>query len=77
MIKRSKKVNDYITVITEAQEYFQELVDKRQETYDSRSEKWQESEKGEEEQENLENLEALNEGLTEVVDTLETIFEEI
>ena len=76
-IKRSSKVDKYIEVITEAKDYFTELSEKRQETYDGRSGFWQESEKGEEWSNDLSTLDDLVMDLDRVVSNLEILFEEI
>jgi hypothetical protein len=76
-IKKSKKVEDYIKVIKEAADYLTELEEKRQETYDNRTETWQESDKGYEWQDDLDSLSELNSDLGNVVDLLDTVFEDI
>jgi len=76
-IKRSAKVDKFIEVITEAEEYFKELLEKRQETYNNRSEAWQDSDKGEEWSEDLCYLDDVVSNLESAIDTLESLFEVI
>jgi len=76
-IKKSKKVEEYIKVIKEAADYLTELEEKRQETYDNRTETWQESDKGYEWLDDLDSLSELNSDLGNVVDLLDTVFEDI
>jgi hypothetical protein len=76
-IKRNKKVTEYIRVINEAKQYFEALEEKQQESYDSKSDNWKDSEKGEEFQEDLDYLGDLNSSLNEAVDVLDSLYEEI
>ena len=55
-LKRNKKVTEYIRVISEAQDYFTQLEEKQQDSYDSKSDSWKDSEKGDEFQEELDYL---------------------
>lgn len=57
-----------ITKIQELKEQMDTLKETCQETWDSRSERWQESEKGEEAQDKIDNLD----GLSDYLDTTES-----
>lgn len=76
-LKRNKKVTEYIRVISEAQDYFTQLEEKQQDSYDSKSDSWKDSEKGDEFQEELDYLDELNSALDDAVDILDSLYEEI
>ncbi len=46
MLKATSKTNKFFSQIEDAKIFFEELRDKKQETFDNKSEKWQESEAG-------------------------------
>lgn len=75
-IKRTLKVDAYLTQLNEIKNYFEKMQATRENIYENRSENWQESEKGETEQENIDSLEAINEKLSEAFDELEELFDE-
>jgi hypothetical protein len=55
----------------EVKERIEEKVEEMTATFDERSEKWQESEKGEMFQERIDNLELLNDSICQTIDDLE------
>lgn len=48
MIKPSAKVNKFKDTLSDMEEYFRELLAKKEDIYNAKSDKWQDSEKGEE-----------------------------
>lgn len=76
-LKRNKKVTEYIRVINEAKDYFENLSEKQRDIFDARSDSWKESEKGEEAQEDLDSLDELVDALNDGVDLLDNLYEEI
>jgi len=76
-LNKNKKVTEYVRVINEAKEYFESLEEKQQDSYDSKSDSWKDSEKGDEFQEELDYLGDLNVALNDAVDILDSLYEEI
>lgn len=59
--------------LEEIQEEIDILASEMQDTYDSRSERWQESETGEEYQETIDALEEASQSVGDAVDTLSEV----
>ena len=59
--------------LEEIQEQIDNLASEMQDTYDSRSERWQESEKGEEYQETIDALVEASQSVGDAVDTLSEV----
>lgn len=75
-IKKNKQVEKHMAAIEDARLFFEELAQKKQESYDNKSEKWQEGDKGQEEQENISSLEDITNSLESVHGDIENLFEE-
>ena len=75
-MKKTKQVEKYIAMIEEAKQFFENLAFDRQDTYDNKSEKWQESEKGEDCQTEITDLEDIAESLEETLDRISEAYEE-
>lgn len=75
-LRKTKEVEKHMSAIEDAQIFFNEMLEKRQASYDNKSEKWQESEKGEEEQSNIDDLEEISSDLEEVSAKIDNLFEE-
>lgn len=75
MLTANKTTEKFISNIEDAKIYFEELQSKKQESFDSKSEKWQEGEKGEEAQEDINNLENLVSECEQVMDSINNLFE--
>lgn len=60
-----------IAKLNELNDLLTEEVSKREETFENRSEKWQESEKGEEYQEITDELELFRSSVEDMIDRLE------
>lgn len=58
-------MNKVIKTLEKLQEQLEELIVQREETYDNRSGKWQESEKGDEYQERTERLQEILDEITD------------
>jgi len=76
-IKRSKEVNKHLSNIEAAKDFFEEMQSTRQESFDNKSEKWQEGEKGAEEQENLDAIEEIVSSLDDTHTNIDNLFEEL
>ena len=67
----SKKLNDANVLISDAQSIIEDIMNEHQGTFDNKSEKWQESERGEEAQELIANLESSIESLGTALEVIE------
>lgn len=67
------KVEKLRSKLEEIQEEIDNLASEMQDTYDNRSERWQESETGEEYQEKIDALEEASQSVGDAVDTLSEI----
>lgn len=56
-MKRTKEAKELISKIEDVHIFLEELVDQKQSSYDDKSEKWQDSEKGEEASQLISDLE--------------------
>jgi hypothetical protein len=77
MIKRTKVVAEHLANVREAFDYFTRLKEEREEQYENKSERWQESEKGEEFSNDSSTLEEACNELETAADSLENLFEEL
>lgn len=75
MIKQTQKTNAIYAATTDALEYFESLKDAREETYDNRSETWQEGEKGEEYSDDTNSIEEIVEYLESAKSSIEELYE--
>lgn len=75
MLTATKKTNSFISQLEDMKEHIEELLGKKQDSYDSKSEKWQESEKGEEMQSEISNLEELVSSIEDTIEKFNEIFE--
>lgn len=74
-MKANKQTDKFISNIEDAKIYFEELAAKKQESFDSKSERWQESDKASEMQEEISNLEELAGECENIIDTINNLFE--
>ncbi len=74
-MKSNKTVEKLISQIEDAKIYFEELQGTKQESFDNKSEKWQEGEKGEEAQQEIDSLEELVGECESLVDNINNLFE--
>lgn len=74
-MKANKQIEKFISNIEDAKIYFEELQNTKQDSYDNKSEKWQESEKGEEMQSDIDSLEELASECENVIDKINSLFE--
>lgn len=75
MLKSSQKIEDIHKQLGEYRNYFSSLHDRRQESYDKKSDTWKEGEKGDEESWNLSLLEETAENLEDAIIRLEELYE--
>lgn len=73
-MKHNKDSKKHYDNIVAAQEYISELRDKKQEAFDNKSEKWQESDAGEKAQEDIDILESLAETIQSAADEIDDAF---
>lgn len=71
----TKKTDSFISQLEDMKEYIGDIINKKQESYDTKSEKWQESEKGEELQAEISNLGELLESIETTIDKFNETFE--
>lgn len=76
MIKRNSAVERVMSKVDDVKIFFEQMKEKRQESFDSKSDKWREGEKGEEEEQNLSDLEEITDAAQELYDKIENLFEE-
>ena len=74
-MERSKAVGVQIAKLESIKSFFEELKEKKQQTYDSRSEKWRDGEKGEEWLCDIECFETTFDILEETFNTIDEAFE--
>lgn len=75
-MKTNNKINNYLATLTDMKEYFETLVEKKQDQYDSHeSESWYEGDKAYEMQEDIETLESLSSAVDDLITELETSIE--
>jgi hypothetical protein len=75
-IKRSTAVEKEMSKLDDVRIFFEQMKEKRQESFDNKSDKWKEGEKGEEEESNLSDLDDIVNDLQSVYDSIENLFEE-
>ena len=75
MIKHTKLSQELQTVVDKAVDALQNMLDKRYDTFDNRSEAWQDSEKGEEYSDDTVKLSEIVDHLNELYSLLEDTFE--
>lgn len=75
-LKRSASVSKHMQKIDEAKVFIEEMLEKRQGSFDNKSDKWKEGEKAEEEEQNLSDLEEIKDDLEEIYGKFENLFEE-
>lgn len=68
-------IKKMIADLQQMEEELSNLISNREETFDSRSEKWQESEKGEEYQEQTDQLGSVKGSIESAIDELTELFE--
>ena len=74
-MKSNKQIAKFISHIEDAKIYFEELQSSKQDTFDNRSEKWQEGDKGNEAQEEINSLEELAGECENLIDSINNLFE--
>jgi hypothetical protein len=75
-IKKTKALERLISKLEDVKLELHGVISDRQDKFDSRSEKWQEGEKGQEESENLFALEDIHESLDLAFEKLDSLCEE-
>lgn len=75
MIKQTQKTNIIYAAVVDALEYFEALKDSREDTFDKRSDVWQESEKGEEYSDDTNSLEEIIDYLESAKSSIEELYE--
>lgn len=75
-LKRTKKIEKIMSDIDNAKVFFEELHEKRQDSFDNKSDKWKEGDAGTEEEENLSELEEVKDACEELYGKIESLFEE-
>lgn len=76
MIKETTVITQLRIALKTALPKIENMIEKREDYYDSRSEKWLESDKADEYQEDTENLQSLYDALLEADSAFEEVFEE-
>ena len=69
----SKKLDKIKVALTEAQDALSQMAEEAQDYYDSRSERWQESDKASEWEDKISNLEGAAESVQDAIDYLSEI----
>lgn len=67
MLKRTKEIAEKMSQLDALKNYFEEIKIQREESFENKSEKWQESEKGEEYSSDTDTI-------AEIVDSIESAF---
>lgn len=75
-LKRTAVVTKKMSQLEDLKIEFENQKEKRQETFDNKSDRWKESEKGEEEEQNIADLEEIVDALQDAYDKIENLFEE-
>ncbi len=75
MLKATKEVNKHLSLLEDVKIFFEEMQAARQSSFENKSEKWQEGEKGEEEQNNLDELENIVSEIETAFDSINNLFE--
>ena len=71
-----KEITDFFHAIDTFNFIIEGIRDDMQDTYDNRSEKWQEGDAGNQMQADIENLEEISSALEELVQKIDELFEE-
>lgn len=74
--KRTKEVEKHLSNIEAAKIYFEDLHSKKEDKLSSKSERWQESEKGQSELEDINSLEQIRDDSESLYDAISDLFEE-
>lgn len=75
-LKKTKQIDSIMSKLDDVKTFFEELAATRQDSYDNKSEKWQDGDKGQEEQENISALEDIVNNLESATNDIDNLFEE-
>jgi hypothetical protein len=74
-MKSNKQIEKFISQIEDAKIYLEELQSSKQDSFDNKSEKWQEGERGEEAQQEINYLEELAGECESLIGSFNNLFE--
>ena len=74
-MKSTKEINQQLSNIEDAKVALESFKDDQQNSFDEKSDKWKEGEKGQEAEADLESLQEAIENLEEAIEKLEEIFQ--
>lgn len=74
-MKKTQQIKKFVSQLQDMTEAISLMSNNLQETYDNRTEKWQDSEKGEQCMEDIESLNEISSAIELTLDEINTLFE--